>query len=319
MARLVQEHSKGAAPAGPVVVPVPSRPGRAAGEMVTDTVEQPGEDHDRRESGFRLIVELLATGQPVTMRPGVTQSTDPNDPEAARSATLPDGRRGGTGSTVTLDPATAANQVGLSGQRGRLAIIPLDASMTVGHELIHALNNARGQNAAPMINPQILRGVAGGAGLVVDPITGEPQSAEELRTITGQTTFEVAGRGQSGQQVPFSPTGVSENELRRDAGLPPRASHFGATRSATIPLGSSRTVDDLVARYTVRGAALSEAGARAVRAMLVGQGLDALMPRAAEAGLPRIAVPHGEHVVMHIRFVVGNVAVADSLEGLTVR
>ncbi|GIG21495.1 hypothetical protein Cch01nite_22190 [Cellulomonas chitinilytica] len=278
--------------------------------------------HDllRLPSGFRLVTELIATGQTVDLRSGAGQETQAADALAGRGIGEP-GARVGSGSTVTLNPELAQNQVVLGGRPGQVQIIRMDPSITVGHELIHALNNARGQNIAPPLPPEMLRTTFSGAGLVRDPVTGEPQSPEELRTATGQTSFAtVRTGGATGPQQDFGPgAGISENDLRSDAGLPARASHFGATDTTTIDLGSTRTLDALVARYRLpSGAAVPTAGVAAIRAFLEADGWGRIAALA-DAGMTRAAVPSAEHVVMHIRFVVGNTTLADRLAGLTVR
>ncbi|MGB3186821.1 MAG: DUF4157 domain-containing protein [Ornithinimicrobium sp.] len=272
-----------------------------------------------QRTGFRLITELLATGQTVNLRSGTEHTTEATDPEAARGSPA-DGRRAGSGSTITLNPELARNQVSLGGTPGNLRIIRLDPSMTVGHELIHALNNARGKNAAPVISANVLRGVFGGAGLVRDPITGEPQSAEELRTITGRTTYTSVRSGDDDgpPTTVGSGAGISENDLRSDAGLEQRASHFGATDTVTLALGAMRSVDDVVARYRLPASPLPPGAAAAIRSLLVAAGLGALSRLPADTRLDRIQVPSAGHVTMHIRFVLANPDLADQLAGLTV-
>lgn len=273
----------------------------------------------RLPSGFRLIVELLATGQTVNLRSGADQTTEATDPEAARG-TPADGGRAGSGSTITLNPALAQNQVGLTGAPGSVRIIQLDPSMTVGHELIHALNNARGESASPAISPAVLRGVFAGAGLVRDPVTGEPQSPEELRTITGQTTFtSVRTGGADGPPTTIGRgAGISENDLRREAGFDPRISHFGAADTVSVPLGSTRSLDAMVARYRLASRPVPPAAAAAIRSLLEQRGLASLSSIPADSPLDRVSVPTGDHVIIHIRFVLGNAALADQLAGLTV-
>lgn len=274
----------------------------------------------RLPSGFRLVAELLATNQAVALRYGPEHTTEATDPVAARPPDSAVGGPRGSGSTVTLNPELARNQVGVGGEPGKLQVIRLDPSMTVGHELIHALNNARGTNIAPLLNPAILRGLASGAGLVQDPATGEPQSPEELRTISGQSSFTTVVRGgASGPVRDFGRgAGISENDLRTEAGLPKRASHFGAPDTTTIQLGSTRTVDALVARYRLPSGTVPTAGATVIRTFLVAQGYGRLDQLPADPGVSQIAVPSGQHVLLHVRFVLGDAALADRLTGLAV-
>ncbi len=285
----------------------------------TDFVRTSLSDLLRLPTGFRLVVELLATGQTVNLRSGADQTTDATDKAAARG-TPEDGGRAGSGSTVTLNPALARNQVGLSGTAGNVRIIQLDPSITVGHELIHALNNARGTNASPPLPPELLRATFGGAGLVRDPITGEPQSPEELRTITGQTTFTTvrSGNADGPQTSVGAGAGISENDLRREAGFDPRISHFGAVDTVSVPLGSTRSLDAMVARYRLPSGPVPPAAAAEIRALLEQGGLAALSSLPANAPVDRVAVPTPGHVIMHVRFVRGNAALADQLAGLSV-
>lgn len=274
------------------------------------------------KSGFRLITELLATGHTVDLRSGAAQTTEATDPMAARGGASDDSgpATGGSGSRITLNPASAANEIGLTGRPGALQIMPLDPSMTVGHELIHALNNARGENVSPMVSPAVLRGAFGGAGLVRDPVTGEAQSPEELRTITGQTTFATQGPGDTaGPPRTFGPgAGITENDLRRESGLDPRVSHFGAADTVQIPLGTSRSVAAVAARYRLPSGAVPARATTIIRQLLERQGLAALERLPAETELASIPVPTGGHVIMHIRFVLQEAALAHQLEGLTV-
>jgi hypothetical protein len=289
-----------------------------ANPAFTDFVRSSLDSLLRLPSGFRLIVELLATGQVVNLRGGADQTTQATDPEAARGTPAEGGPKG-SGSTVTLNPAQARNQVGLGGAPGSVRIIQLDPSMTVGHELIHALNNARGESAATLLPTGLLRSL-GGVGLVRDPVTGEPQSPEELRTITGQTTFTSVGPN----NTDGSPTtvgrgaGISENDLRREAGLDLRVSHFGAIDTVSVPIGSTRSLDAMVARYRLPSRAVPPAAATAIRALLEGGGLAVLSTFPADPPISTLLVPTGGHVVMHIRFVLNNAALADQLDGLTV-
>jgi hypothetical protein len=276
----------------------------------------------RIESGFRLVVELLATRQPVVLRPAQAgaDTTQAADEIAARMGRQPDGTLSpgvGSGSTISLNQQTAANQVVLGAEGGTTKIIDQPPDITVGHELIHALHNARGENIAPLVSTPILRGLGRGAGLVRD-VTGEPESPEELRTITGQSAFQQInyGRPDTAMSYPLGP-GISENDLRHDRGLPARTSHWGGTDSVRIPRRDAHSVDDVVARYRIGGtAAVSPAVAVVIRSML----MEAALNRVLE--LPEITelmVPHPDHIRMHIHFVLRNDALVDAVEGLTVR
>lgn len=122
--------------------------------------------------GLQLIVDLLATGQQVDLAPAgpgtgdvtvpvriedarlATQITDESHPEVG--ALLPPGQQrpgAGTGSVVRLDASTAGNRVTLGGARDRPTIIAMDPAVTVGHELIHALHDARGHQHRRRAHP----------------------------------------------------------------------------------------------------------------------------------------------------------------------
>lgn len=284
--------------------------------------------------GLALLCDLLATGKPVTLAPaaaGAGHSTDPADRTAARLTTqvtdpkdprigtpLPrtGQRRGaGSGSAITIDTTTLGNEVTLGGTPAHPAAISMGATEAVGHELIHALHNAMGISLGSGV-PRRLTGLA-------DPLTGEPESPEELYTITGQTRFDPV-RGVRAEEISFPtdyavPATVTENDLRADRGLPARASHFGAEATIRIPRGSTASREALLARYVLAGGPVPPAGLAVIRGALLEQGLltDELLARLpSDAQLP---VPHPQQVLLRARFVERRPDLADRMEGLTVR
>jgi len=272
-------------------------------------------------SGFTLVVDLLATGQPVTLKRGGDHTTEPVDDAEAGRTIMDQGRlvqqRGrGTGSSVTLNPEAIANQATLGSERGRVTIIPMEGASTMGHELIHALHNARGDSLGPPVNP-VLLGLGGGVGLVRDPITGEAKSPEELRAVTGQTSFnQINPGGRPDSPAAFrADRGITENDLRRDLGQPDRASHVGFGTMVTVPRRGAATVDELVARYRVNGRPVTAPTAVLIRAMLVELRVETSL---ADPARTTISVPTAEYVRMQVRFVERNPMLADQLEKLAV-
>lgn len=282
--------------------------------------------------GLQLIVDLLATGQQVDLAPAAPGTGDVTEPvriEDARLATqitdeshpdvgapLPPGQQrpgAGTGSIVRLDTSTAGNRVTLGGTRDRPTIIAMDPAVTVGHELIHALHNARGINIGVGLTRRLSP--------LADPLTGEPVNPEELHAISGRTEFSpVTGLTPADLSLPTRynvPPTVTENQLRADLELPERAAHFGATETIRVRKGATATVDDLVARYRLPGGPVPPAGAAAIRAMLPEAVSDAALAELpADFDLP---LPHPDHVLLRIRFVERDPALADAMDGLTVR
>jgi hypothetical protein len=286
------------------------------------------------DSGFRLIVDLLATGQVVTITRAAagtghettiaspegrlrTQVTDENDPRYGAALSVSEQTRGaGAGSTIALDIATSGNQVTIGGTPDRPAAITADPTAGFGHELIHALHSARGENIGSGL-PPILTGVR-------DPVTGQPQSPEELRTMTGQTRFVPLAVPEPGEATSFPsefnvPSGdVTENDLRRDLGLPPRASHFGATDKIRIRRDQAATLDAIVSRYRIGSGPLPAEAVGTVRRLLGETGYTDAMMASAPPTSP-LWVPHPQHVLMVIRFVERRPQLADRMEALTVQ
>jgi len=292
----------------------------------------------RYPEGFRLIVELLATGQPVTLRPSAGESVTrriftEQDPEAGRLVTAgPEGKLrptsgqqpgAATGSTIELNPSSAEGQVVLGGTAGNLSIIDLDPAVLVGHELIHALHNARGENVAPPELATILRAMGKSNYLVRDPATGEPGSAEELRTITGQSSFDAPATDISGPinwPVAYNlPAGVTENMLRQERGMPGRASHFGGLRAYRVVVGAGETLEQMLSRYSMAdGTSIPPALTAAVRDALLDFN-PALRKLAAAPVRGEIAFPHGEYMALRLAFLVHQPDVAEMAKKLRVR
>jgi hypothetical protein len=289
----------------------------------TDWVRVQFEDLAREPVGFRLIVELLATGQAVTLRSGAEHTT-----ERVRTAAAPDlgrmvlsdasdnplpvaqQRRGtATGSTITLNPALSTNQVTVGGRAGNLSIIEQEAVVTFGHELIHALHNARGENIAPPDSAVIYRALGQPNYLVRNPVTGEPESPEELRTISGQTSFQAPTEAQGAANWPLRfnlPAGdISENALRRERGLPERVGHHGGQRAFRVAVRGGETLEQVLARYSLEGGQALPTGLRdALRSVL----LEWYPHLSSGPILPptvsslTVDLPHGGFMSLHLAF-----------------
>lgn len=269
-------------------------------------------------TGFQLVLELLATGQPVELRSGSDFTTEiraGGELTAGRYDTTT-GRPGtAAGSTVTLDPSSVSRAT-LGRVGGRVQIIDETDTMAFGHELIHALHNARGENIGPLISPQMMRGTFGGKGLARVPETGEAESPEELRTITGQTRFDVIGRPNPANYN--LPAGVTENALRAEAGLDPRVSHSGGVRHTVVPVRQGETIDQLVARYRFGGRAVPPTFAAGVRAVIVEWYGPRLTLNGMPAGLSQLALPTGAYIALYF-LARGDQNSAADAAGLTVQ
>ncbi|HWK90207.1 MAG TPA: DUF4157 domain-containing protein [Longimicrobium sp.] len=287
--------------------------------------------------GFRLIVDLLATGQAVDIA-GTTgaQTTDrvydENSMDAGRMVTSQDGRplppaeqRAGqaTGSRIRFNTALIENQVVLGGTTARPEIIGADETVTFGHELIHALHNARGQNLDQGPMGQLRGALQPGWGRVRDPI-GLPVSAEETFTITGQTRYEAPREftGTPDWALQYNiPAGdiISENDLRAERSLPARLSHLGGTRAYHVPVPAGETLDQMLGRYSMAdGRPVPPALLAAVRSTFL-----AFNPYFADhASAPMeitLDFPHGEYLLVQLRGVQGQADLADQAAQLRVR
>ena len=291
-----------------------------------------------KPTGFRLIVELLAAGQPVTMAPttgGATTDRTGTGPEdqggrftvydADGNLLPPDQQKKGApaGSKILLNPAIAENQVTVGGTAAAPTLIDADATVTFGHELIHALHNARGQNIAPTVNPQLLRGL-NSYKLVKDPVTGEAMSAEELLTITGARKFQKPDEYKGGVDWPLEyniPDAdvISENDLRRERGLPLRASHLGGMSGYTVPVTKGETLERMLGRYYLEGGgAISAPLMATIRSLFLEW--NPLYRDKAEAPIdysPRF--PHGDYISVHLQAVAKNAELAEVARKLRVR
>jgi hypothetical protein len=283
-------------------------------------------------SGVRLIFDLLNTARPVTLEPAApggghetnpastagrltTLGPQPSDPNVPPPV-LPPGqqtRGGGSGSSIKLDQNAAANQVVLGGSVEHPAIIDMNGTVTVGHELIHALHNAMGVNLSDGRPRELSQ--------LIDPVTGQQMNPEELYTITGRTRFSpIPGIAPADMSQPTeynAPATVTENDLRRDLGLPPRSSHAGATDTIRVLRGSSTTVDALLARYRVRNGAVPPDGVAVIRSMLNPAITDEALAHS-PADFP-IFLPHPDHIMMRVKFVDRNTRLAGQLLELTVQ
>ncbi|NUN14561.1 MAG: DUF4157 domain-containing protein [Myxococcales bacterium] len=272
--------------------------------------------------GFRLIVELLATGQTVELK-GTTGGHETervmpdSDPDAGRLVTSgPDGkplppnqqRRGApTGSRITFNPNLAENQttVGL-GPDGKPTLIHSDPTVTFGHELIHALHNARGENVAPPPGVGVISRVMGQPNFLVrNPVTGRTENPEELGTITGDTSFgaptEATGTPTWATSFRVT-TDITENALRAERGLDTRISHHGGTTLAPQTARAGETIDQIVARYYLPGGQSMTAPLRAgIRSAVL-----AMYPTLATQPWPEgitLRLPHGEYIALHIGYI----------------
>lgn len=225
-----------------------------------------------KSAGFRLVIELLATGQIINITKTTGESTtvrifSEQKPEAGHFITtdavgepfpLEQQRRGSpTGSNITLNPTLAENYVSLGKTDGNIGIIRMEPAVTFGHELIHALHNARGENIAPPPAAAILKALGSEAYLVSEAITGIATSAEELRTITGQTSFQAPSsvkRPINWALAYYIPSegNITENLLRSERNLPVRVSHVGATRAFQVKVPTSETLDQMLSRYYMK-------------------------------------------------------------------
>ncbi len=218
-------------------------------------------------SGFRLLVQLLATAMPVV----IEATTEGSEAESSEDGDMHNVRADqewvpadewelgeGAGSTVRLDRTQLESDVEFVGRSGgKLAPVRLNTAASVGHELIHALHAAHGESfpsrSALGVEQYVFPDVAG---------LGDYDAANEIRTITGQTVFtDFDGATFSG---PF-PRRISENDIRDDLGLDPRLTHgtFTPWQEAHVPAGVG--IDGIVALFRdFNGDPLSESMAEVV-------------------------------------------------------
>ena len=291
-------------------------------------------------TGFRLIIELLATGQTVDIRSTTSSYSSstlmPDDnTQAGRLITMDDElnplpydqQRPGqaAGSNVFLNPELADNQVTLGGTAGNFQIIEQESTVTLGHELIHALHNALGTNIAPpSVGGTVLRALGRPNYLVRDPATGEVISPEEPRTISGQLDFQPP-TGVDPQSVTWPTTfnvpqdPITENMLRRELDLPERASHGGGRRGSYVQVESGQTLNQCLSRYYLEdGQAIPSELASAIRTVFL-----EFNPYFQEhSSLPmsiRLEFPHSEYIYLHVSFVRNQPVIGEMARRLRIR
>ncbi len=280
-----------------------------------DWVQRRLEDLTEKPVGFQVLAQLLAAKQTVTIRPPnakqsghTTERVVTDDDSVGRYDTTKNKAGTGVGSTVVLDKAVSDNQLVLGGTPAAPTLIDADDTVTVGHELIHALHNARGENIAPGPGDTMLQAVGGDSAHVRDPVSGEPASAEELWTIQGMTTFT---RAKTGAKQTFAVTKTpSENDLRKERGLPLRQSHYGAQRDFTVRVTGGEKIADLVKSHYVfrkpdskrQEVAPTDAVKARVLAVVAGLIADRL-PDPLPPSLTQVPLPHPSQVVLRVRFV----------------
>jgi hypothetical protein len=261
-------------------------------------------------AGFRLIVELLASGQPIRLRGGSGGSQREPQPGAAPEAgslvyteggaMLPFERqhRGSpTGTTIVYDRTEIANSVTLSGRPGALQFIDTDETMTFGHELIHALHAARGE-----LLPNLP--------IATNPVTGRMEEPEDQRTITGTTSW-------GSTRFNVDP-GISENDLRAERGLPLRVSHAGQIRAVAVRLPAGETHAQIIARYTVAGMAPSAALQGLLGRLLVDFGIPNPIPAGLDPGFA-IPLPSPAYVSDYADFIARDTTLATEATNLQLR
>lgn len=275
-------------------------------------------------SGFRLVVELLGTGRPVTFRQhrgsaqtqashpfsGRLQVVRPAFPSLYRVSSTDDPsgplanlegaaqhigrarppaeqvRSEGVGSEILLDPS-AGPQYTIGEVAGRRALVDLPPELIVGHELIHALHNARGESV--------------GARTASDRDFGN-HPASEYVTITGARRVT----GPSGVEEYALTTDISENLLRRDLGRSDRrvAHAGGGVEILTVAEGTG--TDALLDRYRLNGAPVTDPLRAHIRAAIA-------QVDPSPTGTTR-RVPSPELVLNYVRGVARDARLARTLE-----
>ena len=274
-------------------------------------VETRLDDLMENPAGFRVVALLLATKQTVTLKApqgagvgkGSTTERVIGDDDSIGRYDKAAGKAGtGTGSTVVLDNTVASNQLVLGGTPAAPTMIDADETVTMGHELIHALHNARGENISPGILENASLALGGPSSFVKDSF-GEHASAEELWTIEGRTSFLnfKSGAAQS-YNVTQSP---SENDLRRERGLPLRQSHYGALNQFYVTVkGGEHAADLVAAHYRFKAPNKGDAApTAAIRSRLLAVITGMTGFTAVPDGLTKIPLPHPSRVVLQVRFI----------------
>lgn len=290
-------------------------------------------------TGFRLILELLVTGKEVELKE--TKGDDAtqvkgDDLDAGRLVTTDDTGKplplnkqhasAGVGSTISINPEHANNQSVLSGSAGSLSTINMDPDITVGHELIHALHSAQGTNLRPPSMTAVTRALGGSNYFVKDDATGATVSPEEIRTISGQTKFNAPTEGVNGTAdwpLEFNLSDqITENQLRKEKGLPARAGHLGTLTSVTKKMVKGETVDHLLSAYQLNDGKPVPGN---IQVVIKDQfkvlnpyfdGHDAL-PETIDEFPARL--PDTHFISMHLRFVLNRPADADIADKLIIK
>jgi uncharacterized Zn-binding protein involved in type VI secretion len=146
-------------------------------------------------SGRALLARLEATGQPVVIVYG----------EDDQEVGIPHGPQ-----VIFYNPEDNGNVVGAGN-----AAISCPAQVALGHELVHAMNNAEGSLVLFGTDPS--------------PPASQPGIAER--------EAQAIGAGSHSGDYP------TENSLRKDLGLPRRDNHFGVPGDPLPPAGTLRPGD----------------------------------------------------------------------------
>jgi hypothetical protein len=151
-------------------------------------------------SGKRLLARIEASGQQVTLTP----EADPHN-SFCSATSWADAKAGRpTGSTVKYNPDVAIYGYDRAG--GAISMPP---QVVLGHEMVHALNNAEGTHKM---------------GVDPNPPASQPTIEEEEAA--------AIGTGSHAQDP------VTENTMRADLGLDRRDNHYG--QDAPAPTGNLR-------------------------------------------------------------------------------
>ena len=295
--------------------------------------------------GYRLIIELQAANQRIEIQPttsenatgaSASQVTDGrfvmND-DIGRALLLVQQHRGtSVGSVVSINVGLLSNQSVLGGTQGNLSLINADPTVTFGHELIHALHNARGTNTAPPVLSILYRFSGGKSNyLVQDPATGASVSPEELHTATGQTVFSAPIPAQGIQETPNWALSfdlpqqeiITENMLRQEQNLPLRVSHFGSQTATHIIPRAGETIDQMIDRYSLpRNQAISPNMRIVIHQIFVefNPYFSTNTQYPTIAGITvSIRFPHPKYISMYLRFVLNDSTQADLAENLILR
>lgn len=289
-------------------------------------------------SGFLLLLDLLASGQTVVLRPttgaattspppltGLLQVATPTQPQLFQGqpaqpqqgtqmlspdtveqmrqhygAARPVGEQvhgSGAGSTISLNP-NAGPQFVVGEVNGTRTLIPIPESLVLGHELIHALHNARGENVR--------------AREATDPGTGGLVNAEELVTILGPgpLTRRDPDPSRSVTERYALTTRVSENVLRDEMGLGNRRISHAGGDAVRVTVAADTTNDALAGRYRLSGAPVTGA----LRAHIVNA--IAMINPAPAAGTPASGervLPSPGLVLIYVRDIARDAATAATI------